>query len=187
MSSLKVLITGGSGFIGSHLIDSFLKVGYETVVFDNFSSGKIENIRQYMSNKSFQLIKGDVRNPEDVEEAVKGVDAVYHLAAIVNIPLSIENPLLIEDVNVRGTLNLLEASVKHNVQQFIYVSTCAVYGEARYLPIDEEHPTNPLSPYGASKLAAEHYCKVFHQIFGLQTVCLRFFNVYGSRQPSGPY
>jgi len=187
MSSLKVLITGGSGFIGSHLIDSFLKVGYETVVFDNFSSGKIENIRQYMSNKSFQLIKGDVRNPEDVEEAVKGVDAVYHLAAIVNIPLSIENPLLIEDVNVRGTLNLLEASVKHNVQQFIYVSTCAVYGEARYLPIDEEHPTNPLSPYGASKLAAEHYCKVFHRIHDLQTVCLRFFNVYGSKQPSGPY
>ena len=187
MHNLKVLITGGAGFVGSHLVDHFLKSGYETVVFDNFYSGKIENIRQYMNNKSFQLIKGDVRSLEDVEKAVKSVDVVCHLAAIVNIPLSIENPLLTEDVNVKGTLNLLEACVKHDVRRFVYVSTCAVYGDALYLPIDERHPTNPLSPYGASKLAAEHYCNVFNRINGLQTVCLRFFNVYGSRQPSGPY
>lgn len=187
MHNLKILITGGAGFVGSHLVDHFLKGGYETVVFDNFYSGKIENIRQHMNNKSFHLIKGDVRSLKDVEKAVKSVDVVCHLAAIVNIPLSIENPLLTEDVNVKGTLNLLEACVKHNVRRFVYVSTCAVYGEARYLPIDEEHPTNPLSPYGASKLAAEHYCNVFNRIYGLQTVCLRFFNVYGSRQPSGPY
>jgi len=187
MSNLKILITGGAGFIGSHLVDYLLKIGYETVVLDNFSYGKIENIRQYMNNQSFHLIKGDVRSSEDVKEALKGVDAVYHLAAIVNIPLSIENPLLVDEVNVEGTLNLLGACVKHDIRRFVYVSTCAVYGEARYLPIDEEHPTNPLSPYGASKLAAEHYCKVFHQIHGLQTVCLRFFNVYGPRQPSGPY
>jgi UDP-glucose 4-epimerase len=185
--NLKILITGGAGFVGSHLVDHFLKGGYETVVFDNFYSGKIENIRQYMNNKSFHLIKGDVRSLKDVEKAVKSVDVVCHLAAIVSPPLSIENPLLTEDVNVKGTLNLLEACVKHNVQRFVYVSTCAVYGEARYLPIDEEHPINPLSPYGASKLAAEHYCNIFKRIYGLQTVCLRFLNVYGSRQPSGPY
>lgn len=187
MHNLKVLITGGAGFVGSHLVDQFLKGEYETVVFDNFYSGKIENIKQHINNKSFHLIKGDVRSLKDVEKAVKSVDVVCHLAAIVSPPLSIENPLLTEDVNVKGTLNLLEACVKHNVQRFVYVSTCAVYGEARYLPIDEEHPINPLSPYGASKLAAEHYCNIFKRIYGLQTVCLRFFNVYGSRQPSGPY
>ncbi|MEM2995177.1 MAG: SDR family oxidoreductase [Candidatus Bathyarchaeia archaeon] len=184
---MKVLITGGSGFIGSHIVDYCLKLGWETVVLDNFFSGKIENIKQHLNNKRFRLIKGDIRNPEDVQRALEDVDAVCHLAAIVNVPLSIENPSLANEVNVQGTLNLLEASVKHDIQRFVYVSTCAVYGEAKYLPINEEHPTNPLSPYGASKLAAEHYCKVFHQIYGLQTICLRFFNVYGPRQPSGPY
>ncbi|MDH7477213.1 MAG: SDR family oxidoreductase [Candidatus Bathyarchaeota archaeon] len=184
---MKVLITGGSGFIGSHLVNYLLKSGNDIVVLDNFSSGKIENIQEHINSKRFRLIRGDVRNPEDVEKAFENVEAICHLAAIVNIPLSIENPLLTEDVNVQGTLKLLEASIKHDIKRFVYVSTCAVYGEAKYLPIDEEHPTNPLSPYGASKLAAEHYCKVFHKIYGLQTVCLRFFNVYGPRQTSGPY
>jgi len=187
MLNLKILITGGAGFIGSHLVDHCLKIGHETVVLDNFFSGKIENIQKHMSNKKFRLVKGDIRNTEDVEKALEGVDAVCHLAAIVNIPLSIEKPLFVNEVNVQGTLNLLEASVKHEVQRFVYISTCAVYGEAKYLPINEEHPTNPLSPYGASKLAAEHYCKVFHQIYELPIVCLRFFNVYGPRQPSGAY
>jgi len=187
VSALKILVTGGAGFIGSHLVDHLLRAGCQTVVLDNFFSGRVGHLKQHMSNKDFHLIEGDVRKSKDVEKAVTGVDAVCHLAAIVNIPLSIENPLLVNDVNVKGTLNLLKACVKRKIRRFVYVSTCAVYGEARYLPIDEEHPTNPLSPYGASKLAAEHYCKVFHQIYGLQTVCLRFFNVYGPRQPSGPY
>jgi UDP-glucose 4-epimerase len=187
MPNLKVLITGGAGFIGSHLVDYCLKIGYEIVVLDNLFAGKIENIKQHLNHNKFHLIKGDIRNQKDVEKALKDVDAVCHLAAIVNIPLSIENPLLANEVNVQGTLKLLKASVKHCVKRFVYASTCAVYGEAKYLPINEEHPINPLSPYGASKLAAEHYCKVFHQIYGLQTICLRFFNVYGPRQPSGPY
>jgi UDP-glucose 4-epimerase len=187
MTKLKALITGGAGFIGSHLVNHLLKNGYDVVVFDNFSSGKIENIREHMNRTDFHLVKGDVRSLEDVEKAIKDVDVVCHLAAIVNIALSIENPSLVDEVNVKGTLNLLQACVKHRVKRFVYVSTAAVYGEAKYLPIDEEHPTNPLSPYGASKLAAEHYCNIFDRIYGLETVCLRFFNVYGAKQPSGPY
>jgi len=187
MQSLKILVTGGAGFIGSHLVDRLMKEDYEVVVLDNFSAGKAENIQHHLDNQGFNLVKGDVRNSEDVRKAVRGVDVVFHLAAIVNVPLSIEDPLLVNDVNVRGTLNLLEASVKEDIQRFIYVSTCAVYGEARYLPINEEHPIMPLSPYGISKFTAEHYCKIFHMIHGLKTVCLRFFNVYGPKQSEGPY
>lgn len=187
MQSLKILVTGGAGFIGSHLVDRLMKKSYEVVVLDNFSAGKVENIQRHLGDQSFDLVKGDIRNSEDVRKAVRGVDVVFHLAAIVNVPLSIEDPLLVNDVNVRGTLNLLEASVKEDIQRFIYVSSCAVYGEARYLPINEEHPIMPLSPYGISKFTAEHYCKIFHMIHGLKTVCLRFFNVYGPKQSEGPY
>lgn len=183
----KVLVTGGAGFIGSHLVDRLMNEGYEVVVLDNFSAGKIENVQRHLGDQSFHLIKGDVRNLEDVRKAVGDADAVFHLAAIVNVPLSIEDPLLVNDVNVRGTLNLLEVSLKENIEWFIYISSCAVYGEARYLPIKEEHPIMPLSPYAISKLAAEHYCKIFYRIHGLKTVCLRFFNVYGPRQSEGPY
>ena len=187
MQSLRILVTGGAGFIGSHLVDRLMKEGHEVMVLDNFSAGKAENIQYHLDSQSFDLVKGDVRNSNDVKKAVRDVDAVFHLAAIVNVPLSIEDPLLVNDVNVRGTLNLLEASVKEDIQRFIYVSTCAVYGEARYLPINEEHPITPLSPYGISKFTAEHHSKIFHMIHGLKTVCLRFFNVYGPKQSEGPY
>jgi len=187
MQISRTLITGGAGFIGSHIMDRLLKEGYEVVILDNFSSGRVKNIQRHLSSQRLHLVRGDVRNSEDVKKAVKDVDAVFHLAAIVNVPLSIENPLLVNDVNIEGTLNLLEASVKENIQRFIYVSTCAVYGEACYLPINEEHPIMPLSPYGISKFSAEGYCRIFHMIHGLETVCLRFFNVYGPRQSEGPY
>ena len=187
MHSLRTLVTGGAGFIGSHLVDRLMKEGYEVIVLDDFSAGKVENIQHHLNSQSFHLVKGDARNLEDVKKAVREVDVVFHLAAIVNVPLSIENPLLVNDVNIGGTLNLLEASLKKNVEHFIYISTCAVYGEARYLPINEEHLIMPLSPYGISKFTAEHYCKIFHQIHGLKTACLRFFNVYGPRQSEGPY
>jgi len=183
----RVLVTGGAGFIGSHLVDRLIKGDYEVVVLDNFFSGKIRNIKHHLDSRRFYLVKGDVRNSEDVKEAIKNVDAVFHLAAIVSVPLSIENSLLVNDVNVRGTLNLLEASLKAHVERFIYASSCAVYGEADRLPIDERHPTSPISPYAVSKLAAEYHCKAFYENYRLNTLCLRYFNVYGPRQIKDSY
>ena len=183
----RILVTGGAGFIGSHLVDRLIKEGYEVVVLDNFFTGNIENIKHHLESGMFYLVKGDVRNSDNVKETIKNVDAVFHLAAIVSVPLSIENPLLTNDVNVRGALNLLEASLKADVKWFIYASSCAVYGEVDRLPIDERCPTNLISPYAVSKLAAEYYCKVFHENYGLNTLCLRYFNVYGTRQAKNSY
>lgn len=183
----KVLVTGGAGFIGSHLIDKLLHEGFEVTALDDFSSGKIENIGHHTGASNFRLIRGDVRNLGDIKKAVEDADAVFHLAAIVSVPLSVKNPSLVDDVNVRGTLNFLKASLDADVKRFIYASSCAVYGEAFDLPIDERHPTAPLSPYAASKLAAEHHCTRFHEDYGLETVCLRYFNAYGPRQKKGPY
>lgn len=183
----RILVTGGAGFIGSHLIDRLLRGGYEVTALDDFSSGKIENIGHHIGAGNFRLMRGDVRNLGDVEKAVEDADAVFHLAAIVSVPLSVKRPSLVDDVNVGGTLNLLEASLDADVRRFVYASSCAVYGEASDLPIDERCPTAPLSPYAASKLAAEHHCTVFHEDYGFETVCLRYFNVYGPRQRRGPY
>ena len=180
-------MTGGAGFIGSHLVDRLINEGFEVVVLDNFSTGSLENLRLHVGKDNFHIVKGDVRNRADVKKAVEDVDYVFHLAAIVSVELSIKNPVLVEEVNVGGTLNLLEESLNLDLKKFVYVSSCAVYGNPKYLPIDEEHPTKPLSPYGVSKLTAEHYCKVFYRIYGLKTVCLRLFNVYGPRQAVGPY
>lgn len=187
MHSLRILVTGGAGFIESHLVDRLMRDGYEVVVLDNFSAGKVENIQHQLEGSSFHLIRDDVRDLEDVMKVVRDVDIVFHLAAIVNVPLSIKDPFLVNDLNIRGTLNLLEASLEENIERFVYISTCAVYGEARYLSIDEEHLIMPLSPYGISKFTAEHYCKIFHKIHGLKMVGLRLFNVYGPRQSEGPY
>jgi UDP-glucose 4-epimerase len=180
-------VTGGAGFIGSHLIDRLIGKGFDVVVLDDFSSGSQKNLGSHIGKSNFRLIKGDVRNKTVTRKALENVDAVFHLAAIVNVDFSVKNPLLVNEVNVKGTLNLLEGCLKLKVKQFIYVSSCAVYGEPEYLPIDESHPTKPLSPYGVSKLAAEHYCQVFCRIYGLRTVILRYFNVYGPRQRKEPY
>jgi len=183
----KVLVTGGAGFIGSHLVDELINRGYEVIVLDNFYSGKIENLRKNLKNKNFKLIKGDIRNIKDVKKAVKDVNAIFHLAAIVSVPLSIENPILVNEVNVLGSLNVLKIAIEENVDKFIYASSCAVYGEAENLPIKEEDKLNPLSPYASSKISVEYYCKVFYKVYGLKTVCLRYFNVYGPRQKTGEY
>ena len=181
------LVTGGAGFIGSHLIDRLINEGFEVRVLDNFSTGKLENINAHLGNPRFHLFKGDIRKRGTLKEVIKGADYVFHLAAVADIELSMRKPKLVNEVNVTGTLNLLEESLNSNVEKFIFTSSCAVYGEPIYTPIDENHPTNPLSPYGVSKLAAEHYCRVFYEAYGLKTVVLRLFNVYGPRQERSPY
>ena len=183
----RALVTGGAGFIGSHLVDRLISEGFEVNVLDDFSTGCLENIKDYLNCPRFHLIRGDVRRRGVVREALRDVDYVFHLAAIASVPLSMRKPKLANEVNVSGTLNLLLESLRFNVKRFIFTSSCAVYGEPTYMPIDEEHPTNPVSPYAASKLSAEHYCRAFQKAYGLETVILRLFNVYGPRQERSLY
>lgn len=187
MNYRRILVTGGAGFIGSHLVDELVKDCYKVSVLDNLSTGSVENIKQHLDNVKLHFLRGDVRDKRAVNEATKDVDAVFHLAAITSVPYSIKSPNITHEVNVTGTTNLLEASLRDNVDRFIYVSTCAVYGEAEYLPIDERHPTNPMSPYAESKLAAEQCCREFHELYGLKTTVLRIFNTYGLRQRNDNY
>jgi UDP-glucose 4-epimerase len=175
----KVLVTGGAGFIGSHLVDRLLKQGCKVIVLDNLSTGKLENLKGRLGDPGFKFVKGDVRDRRDVEEAVKDVDAVFHLAAITSVPYSVRRPNVTRQVNVEGARNLLEACLRGRVERFIYVSSCAVYGEPEYLPIDEKHPARPISPYAESKLEAERLCREFQETYGLKTTVLRPFNVYG--------
>ena len=183
----RVLVTGGAGFVGSHLVDGLISEDLDVAVLDDFSSGRRENLSLHFGKPNFCLVKGDVRDKASVRRALEGVDVVFHLAAIVSIDFSVKNPLLVNEVNVGGTLNVLRESLEAGVKRFVYASSCAVYGDPVYLPINEGHSTKPMSPYGVSKLAAEHYCKVFYEVYGLETICLRFFNVYGPRQVIGPY
>lgn len=178
----KVLVTGGAGFIGSHVVEKLVKTQCEVSVIDNLFTGKVENLQPRFADDKVRFFKGDIRDEKLVNVLTRRVDAVVHLAAISSVPFSVENPVLTNEVNVNGTLNLLRACVNGDVERFVFISSCAVYGEPCYFPVDEEHPTMPQSPYAASKLAAEHYCKVFGIVYGLDTVILRPFNVYGSRQ-----
>lgn len=184
---MKILITGGAGFIGSHLADELLANNHEVIVLDNLFTGKLENLTQHKNNEKFRFIKADITKRKKVRKSLKGVSGVIHEAAITNVPLSIKKPELTEKVNVKGTRILLEESANADVECFIYASSCAVYGEVKDLPISEDSELNPISPYGKSKLAAEKLCQNFNKNQGLDTVCLRYFNVYGPRQTLGPY
>ena len=183
----EILVTGGAGFIGSHIVDWLLDEGFKVRVLDNLSTGEKKNLAQHQNNKSFQFIEGDIRNFDLVKNTVKGVDAVFHEAALVSVTRSVENPLLSNEVNITGTVNLLKACVDAHVKRFVYASSCAVYGDTETLPNHENLAPKPLSPYAADKVAAENYAKVFHKVYGLETVSLRYFNVYGPRQKYGPY
>ncbi|RLE48627.1 MAG: hypothetical protein DRJ31_06840 [Candidatus Methanomethylicota archaeon] len=181
----RALVTGGAGFIGSHLVKRLVKSGFDVRVLDNFHSGRKENLTEVIDR--IELIKGDIRNYKTVEKSVKGVDAIFHLAALIDVQESLRKPKTYHEVNSTGTLNLLKAATKQKITKFIYTSTCAVYGNPIRLPIDENHPLNPLSPYAASKLSAENYCKAFSKSYGLKTTILRLFNVYGPNQNTSKY
>jgi len=184
---LKVLVTGGAGFIGSHLVGGLIKEECEVSVLDDFSTGKLENIEHGLSQPKLRLVEGDVREPQKVKKAIGDSEAVFHLAAITSVPYSVAHPDVTRDVNVKGTLNLLEASLNSGVEHFVFISSCAVYGEAEHLPISEEEPTRPLSPYAESKLEAERKCREFYAKHGLRTTILRPFNVYGPGMRNDQY
>jgi nucleoside-diphosphate-sugar epimerase len=183
----EILVTGGAGFIGSHIVDRLLEEGFKVRVLDNLFTGEKKNLAQHQNKKTFQFIEGDIRNFELAKKTVIGVDAVVHEAALVSVTRSVENPLLSNEINVTGTLNLLKACVDAHVKRFVLASSCAVYGDAETLPNHENLMPKPLSPYAADKLAAENYAKVFYDVYGLETVILRYFNVYGPRQKYGSY
>jgi UDP-glucose 4-epimerase len=183
----RILVAGGAGFIGSHIVDKLLEDGLDVTVLDNFSTGRIENLAQHKHNKNLRVVKGDIRDVKQIKTAIKDVDAVFNDAAVVSVRLSVDNPILVNDVNVNGALNLLKASADSHVKRFVQASSASVYGDAELLPISEDTPLKPISPYAVSELAAESYALAFHKAYGLQTVCLRYFNVYGPRQAYNSY
>lgn len=180
------LVTGGAGFIGSHIVETLVKRGAHVRVLDNFSTGKRENLQ--LLNKKIELIEGDIRDRDIVSKAVTGVDYVLHQAALGSVPRSIENPAETNEVNVSGTLNLLLLAQSAGVKRFVLASSSSVYGDTPTLPKHENMPLLPLSPYATSKLAAECYALNFYHIYHLPVVCLRYFNVFGPRQdPDSQY
>jgi UDP-glucose 4-epimerase len=183
----SVLVTGGAGFIGSHLVDQLVNSGYNVRVLDDLSTGKLSNIQDHLSNGKVDFVEGDIKDLETVKKCVHGVDAVLHLAAVTSVPFSVKNPAITYETNVAGTLNLLVSLAKEKVGKFVFISSCAVYGEPQYLPVDENHPTNPISPYAETKLIGEHYCLGFNENKLLKAVALRFFNVYGLKQGLNDY
>ena len=180
----NILVTGGAGFIGSHIVDR-LSPQNKVIVLDNLSSGPLLNLEKSKDRISF--IRGDILDKTLLKNIVSEVEFIFHLAADVGNIRSIEDPYFDMDVNIRGTINLLEACVNSNIKRLVYSSSGAIFGEAKYLPIDEDHPLNPESPYGVSKLAAEKYSFAFHKVHDVSTTSLRYFNVYGPRQGSSEY
>jgi nucleoside-diphosphate-sugar epimerase len=178
----RVLVTGGCGFIGSHIADQLLREGSEVTIIDNLDTGHLANVAGHQGKKGFNFIQGDIRDFALVKETMKDVDAVFHEAALASVTLSVKDPILTNDINVTGTLNLLKASADLHVKRFIYASSAAVYGDTLSPQKKEDLAPNPRSPYGISKLAAENYVKIFYKLYGLETVSLRYFNVYGPRQ-----
>ncbi len=179
----KIIVTGGAGFIGSHTVDALVAKGYEVHALDNLSAGKKENL-----NPKAIFHTADVRNGMEIAKLFEGAEYVFHFAALPRVQYSIENPLESHDVNVNGMLNVLEASRLSKVKRLVFASSCAVYGNPKKLPVDEGAEISPLSPYALHKRLGEEYCALYSKLYGLETVCLRYFNVYGPRMnPEGAY
>ncbi len=184
----KILITGGAGFIGSNLVEHFLGKNHHVVVLDNFATGHRHNIVQHADNPNFTLIEGDIRNNEDCQKAVEGVDYVLHQAALGSVPRSIKDPQTSNEVNVTGFLNMLVAARDAGVKRFIYAASSSTYGDSESLPKVEDVIGKPLSPYAITKYVNELYADIFSKTYGLETIGLRYFNVFGRRQdPNGAY
>jgi UDP-N-acetylglucosamine 4-epimerase len=183
-----ILITGGAGFIGSNLSEYFLSKGHKVVCLDNFATGHRHNLKDFIENPNFRLIEGDIRNAADCIEAVKGVDYVMHQAALGSVPRSINDPVTTNDVNVSGFLNMLMAAKEAKVKRFVYAASSSTYGDSVGLPKIEEVIGKPLSPYAITKYVNELYADIFSKSYGLETIGLRYFNVFGRKQdPKGAY
>lgn len=185
-SRKKILVTGGAGFIGSHLVEALLAYGFLVRILDDFSTGKPANLPQ--NQAGLEIVEGDVADSQVVDQAVQGVTAIVHLAAVASVQASVEDPAGTHASNFMGTLNLLEACRRHTVRRFLFASSAAVYGNGAPLPISETAPVQPLTPYASDKLASEHYLDFYGREYGLEPGIFRFFNVFGPRQdPSSPY
>jgi UDP-glucose 4-epimerase len=184
----KAVVTGGAGFIGSHLTEELARQGYPVVILDDLSTGKRENIEALLKRNGAKLVQGSITDPRLLQGLFQNVDLVFHLAAIPSVPRSMENPLASHEANITGTLNVLLAARDNGVKKVIYASSSSVYGNTPTLPKTEDMPPNPQSPYAVTKLAGEYYCQVFQGVYGLPTACLRYFNIYGPRQdPDSQY
>jgi len=184
---MKILVTGGAGFIGSHLCDKYVKNGDTVLCLDNFMNGTLTNIRHLLNHKNFKLINGDIRNYDLLEKIMRDVDAVFHLAAQIHVDRSIVEPKLTYDINVLGTQNILEIARMYDVEKVIHASTSEVYGSAKYSPMDEEHPLVAPHPYGASKIAADRMCYAYIETYGMDVCIARPFNLYGPKQKDSGY
>lgn len=185
---MRVLITGGVGFIGSHLCEDFIAKGDDVLCLDNFMNDGLANIRALLASRNFKLINGDVKDFDLLEKVVSsGVDAIIHLAAQIHVDRSIVEPHLTCEINVFGSLNVLELARRYDVEKVVHTSTSEVYGSAQYVPMDERHPLNPPHPYGASKVAADRMCYAYIQTYGLNIYVVRPFNTFGPRQKDTGY
>jgi UDP-N-acetylglucosamine 4-epimerase len=184
----KIVITGGAGFIGSNLCEYFVRKGHEVLCFDNFATGHRYNIEALLAHPNFTLLEGDIRNLSDCQKAVAGCDYVLHQAALGSVPRSINDPITTNDVNISGFLNMLVASRDAKVKRFVYAASSSTYGDSESLPKEEERIGKPLSPYAITKFVNELYADIFSKTYGLETIGLRYFNVFGRKQdPNGAY
>jgi UDP-glucose 4-epimerase len=183
---MKFLVTGGAGFIGSNIAEELVKRRHSVRILDNFTTGKPEHIKSFKDK--IEVVKGDIREEKDLRKALKGIDYVFHQAALRSVPRSVDDPLSSNEVNITGTLKLLMAARDAKVKRVVYASSSSAYGDSKLIPQKETHTPGPISPYAVSKLAAEYYCLMFAKTFGLETVALRYFNVFGPRQdPESKY